>query len=97
MQETQRVQNVGAVERWVRVLGGGLAVLVGLVILLPSPASVPSVVLGVALVLLGADFVFTGITGYCPLYNRLGWSTARTANGRANYRSDHQRRNRPLG
>ena len=78
MQETQKVQNVGTVERWVRVLGGGLAALVGFVLLLPSPASFPMGALGVGLVLLGADFVFTGITGYCPLYNRLGWSTART-------------------
>jgi hypothetical protein len=29
-----------------------------------------------ALIALGVDFVVTGIRGYCPLYNRLGWSTA---------------------
>ena len=31
----------------------------------------------VALVALGVDFVVTGIRGYCPLYKWLGWSTAR--------------------
>ena len=76
MRRTQEVQNVGAVERWVRVLGGGLLVFIGLAYLLPSPVSVPMVALGVALVLLGLDFVYTGLTGYCPLYNKLGWSTA---------------------
>lgn len=33
--------------------------------------------LDVALIALGVDFVVTGIRGYCPLYARLGWSTAR--------------------
>jgi hypothetical protein len=31
----------------------------------------------VALVLLGLDFVVTGLTGYCPLYRRPGWNTRR--------------------
>ena len=77
MQRTEKVQNVGPVERWLRTIGGALAALVGLVLLLPAPASVGIGALGVALVLLGLDFVYTGITGYCPLYNKLGWSTAR--------------------
>ena len=77
MRRTQKVQNVGAVERWVRVLGGSLLAFIGLAYLLPGPVSVPMVILGVALVLLGLDFVYTGLTGYCPLYNKLGWSTAR--------------------
>ena len=29
-----------------------------------------------ALFALGADFVMTGIRGYCPLYKSVGWSTA---------------------
>ncbi len=72
----KQVKNVGATERRLRVLGGGLAAVVGLFVLLPAPASVGIGVLGIALVLLGLDFVFTGFTGYCPLYHRLGWSTA---------------------
>src|SRR5579884_2305044 len=34
------------------------------------------VLLDVALIGLGVDFVVTGIRGYCPLYKRLGWNTA---------------------
>ena len=73
-----KAQNVGTAERWLRIICGGLAALVGLVLLLPAPASIGAGAFGVALVLLGLDFVYTGITGYCPLYNRLGWSTARS-------------------
>ncbi|WP_207956919.1 YgaP family membrane protein [Rubrobacter tropicus] len=77
----RKVQNVGTAERWLRIVGGGLAALVGLMLLLPVPASVGAGVLGLALVLLGSDFVYTGVTGYCPLYNKLGWSTARAGGG----------------
>lgn len=72
-----RVKNIGTSERALRVLGGGLAAIIGFVVLLPAPGSLGAGVLGVALVLLGFDFVATGLTGYCPLYHRLGWSTAR--------------------
>ncbi len=68
-------QNVGTVERWIRIIGGAIAAGIGLIVLLPVPASLLLGVLGVVLVLLGLDFVMTGITGYCPLYQRLGWST----------------------
>jgi hypothetical protein len=68
-------QNVGTVERWVRVIGGSLAAIVGLILFLPVPASLLLGLAGIVLVLLGLDFVVTGITGYCPLYHRLGWST----------------------
>ncbi|MEW6635383.1 MAG: DUF2892 domain-containing protein [Actinomycetota bacterium] len=77
MQRTQKVKNVGTAERWVRVIGGALLAFVGLAYLLAAPESVFAWVLGAVFVLLGADFVYTGITGYCPLYNKLGWSTAR--------------------
>jgi uncharacterized membrane protein HdeD (DUF308 family) len=68
-------QNVGTVERWIRVIGGSLAAIVGLILFLPVPASLLLGLAGIVLVLLGLDFVVTGITGYCPLYHRLGWST----------------------
>jgi hypothetical protein len=71
----KRKQNVGTAERWIRVIGGGLAVIVGLFFLFSVPASLLLGLAGVVLVLLGLDFVVTGITGYCPLYHRLGWST----------------------
>lgn len=69
-------QNVGTPERWVRVIGGALLAFIGLAYLLGGPLSAPMVALGVALVALGVDFLYTGITGYCPLYNMLGFSTA---------------------
>ena len=72
-----REQNVGPVERWIRVIGGSTAVVVGLTLLLGGPANVLIAFGLVALTLLGFDFAVTGITGYCPLYQRLGVSTAR--------------------
>lgn len=73
----QREQNVGTVERWVRIVGGSLATLVGLAFLLAGPASLLWGVAYVAVALLGLDFLVTGITGYCPLYHRLGRTTVR--------------------
>lgn len=84
MQRTQKVQNVGTPERWVRVIGGVLLAFIGLVYLLTASGSALAWGLGAVFVLLGAEFVFTGITGYCPLYNRLGWSTAQTREGARN-------------
>lgn len=77
MQRTRKVQNVGTPERWVRVIGGAILAFVGLAYLLTATGSVFAWVLGAVFILLGADFVYTGITGYCPLYSKLGWSTAR--------------------
>ena len=60
-----------------RILGGGLATL-GVLLQLASPASL---LLGLAyglVILLGLDFVMTGLTGYCPLSHHLGWSTVRS-------------------
>ena len=69
------MKNLGTVERVLRVtLGGGLAVW-ALVLFIGSHGFVWRL-LYVALFALGADFVVTGIRGYCPLYKRLGWSTA---------------------
>ena len=71
-------KNLGTVERVVRiVLGGSLAVW-GLSLFLGSNVLVGRLAYG-ALIALGLDFVVTGIRGYCPLYKRLGWSTARPA------------------
>lgn len=68
--------NVGMIERIVRVLGGGTLAGVSLVLLLGGPTWWGAA-LAVAGIALGLDFVYTGLTGYCPLYNKLGWSTAR--------------------
>ncbi len=72
----QREKNVGPVERSARIVGGGTAIIIGLLWLIGGPASALIAVAAVALIALGLDFFVTGVTGYCPLYQRLGWSTA---------------------
>ena len=70
------MKNLGTVERVLRVLLGGALAIWALLLLLGAGALV-RVLLDVALIALGVDFVVTGIRGYCTLYKRLGWSTAR--------------------
>ena len=67
--------NVGVVERIIRVTGGG-ALAVGSLLLLTGASSVWAGALEVAGIALGIDFVYTGLTGFCPLYHKLGWATA---------------------
>lgn len=70
-----KTKNVGTIERVTRVvLGAGLAVWA--LALLFGGGSLIWLLVYVALIALGVDFVVTGLRGYCPLYNRLGWSTA---------------------
>ncbi len=69
------MKNIGTTERTLRVaLGGALAIWAFILFL--GDASLIWRLSYVALIALGVDFVVTGIRGYCPLYNRLGWSTA---------------------
>lgn len=70
------MKNLGTTERVLRVLFGGALAVWASVLLLGGGAWV-WLLLYVALIALGVDFVVTGIRGYCPLYKRLGWSTAR--------------------
>lgn len=69
------MKNLGTIERMLRVLLGGALAVWAAVLLLGGGAWV-WLLLYVALIALGVDFVVTGIRGYCPLYKRLGWSTA---------------------
>jgi hypothetical protein len=70
------VKNLGTTERVLRVLlGGALAVWASWLLLGGGP--LVWLLLYVAVIALGLDFVVTGIRGYCPLYKWLGWSTAR--------------------
>jgi hypothetical protein len=74
-----REKNVGTLERTLRVgLGAALAIWF-LLQLLAGGSTLIQLLLQIALIALGIDFVVTGIRGYCPLYNWLGWSTARSA------------------
>ena len=70
------MKNLGMTERVIRVLLGGALATWAVTRFIGSGWWL-SQVADVALVALGLDFVVTGIRGYCPLYKRLGWSTAR--------------------
>lgn len=70
-----KATNVGAVERIIRVTGGGALAAVS-VLLLIGTSSIWAGALEVAGIALGIDFVYTGLTGFCPLYHKLGWATA---------------------
>ena len=71
------MKNLGTIERVLRVAVGGVLAVWALVWFLGGDSLIWRL-LYVALIALGVDFVVTGIRGYCPLYNRLGWSTARS-------------------
>ncbi len=69
------MKNLGLLDRTLRVVLGGALAIWALLRLLGggTPAWV---ILDVALIALGMDFVVTGVRGYCPLYKQLGWSSA---------------------
>lgn len=69
------MKNLGTTERVLRVLLGS-ALAVWAAVLLLGGGTWVWLLLYVALTALGVDFVVTGIRGYCPLYQRLGWRTA---------------------
>ena len=71
------MKNLGTPERVLRVLLGGALAVWALWLLLGS-GTLLQLLLYVALIALGVDFVVTGARGKCPLYKWLGWSTART-------------------
>ena len=70
-QDTWRSVNINPIERAGRILVGLAAVAVG-VVLLTSAASPLAVVLEALLILAGLDLLVTGVTGHCPLYQKLG-------------------------
>lgn len=61
--------NVGTVERWICLIGGGAALAEGV-----RRRSLAGVLLSV----IGSFLLFRGMSGSCPLYGRLRISTART-------------------
>ena len=78
---TWRVVNITSVERVGRVTIGAAAVVVATALLL-SASSILAVVLEVFLVLAGLDMIFTGVTGHCSLYQRLGRAPLRSGGTR---------------
>jgi hypothetical protein len=76
-------QNVGEIDRLVRLVAGGLLILVGLggfagvipVAVGPLPQALTSVVL----LLVGVVFAATGIRRTCLLYGLVGFSTAESS------------------
>ncbi|OGA48918.1 MAG: hypothetical protein A3F74_18565 [Betaproteobacteria bacterium RIFCSPLOWO2_12_FULL_62_58] len=70
------MKNLGTTERLLRVLLGGALAIWALWLLLGG-GTLLQVLLYIALIALGVDFVVTGARGHCPLYKWLGWSTAR--------------------
>ena len=65
------IVNISNAERFARVLLGGFAAALGIVLL--AGAATPAIaVLEVLLVLAGFDMVVTGALGHCPLYAKLG-------------------------
>lgn len=68
---TWRIVNITAIERVGRIAIGAAAVVAAVALLL-SAGSVFAVVLEGLLLLAGLDMIFTGVTGHCSLYQRLG-------------------------
>ena len=62
------MRNVGAADRWVRFSGGALLLILGFQ-LHPAPW------IFWLLMALGATELSTGVSGFCPVYRLLGWST----------------------
>jgi hypothetical protein len=71
------MKNLGTIERVLRVALGGALAIWALMLFLGGDGLIWRLAY-VAMIALGVDFVITGIRGYCPLYNRLGWSTAQS-------------------
>ena len=67
--------NIAGWERVLRVLLGASLLLAGVVGFGGSEALAYRAIATVV-ALLGLDFIVTGAIGFCPLYYKLGWSTA---------------------
>lgn len=67
--------NIATWERLLRVLFGTSLIGAGTIGFSGSDAT-PYRVFAIVVALIGLDFVVTGAIGFCPLYHKLGWSTA---------------------
>lgn len=78
MEEDKDGPNVGKGKRVARVAGRGLVAGLAVAFLVGGTASLWLIALEGVAIALGVDFVITGLTGHCPIYKKLGWSTVRT-------------------
>ena len=69
------MKNLGTVELVLRVAVGRTLAIWASVLFLGGNELI-WMLLDVALIALGVDFVVSVIRGYCPLSNRIGWNTA---------------------
>jgi hypothetical protein len=88
-------QTVGKVEQVVRMIIGGLAPFLGIVLLVPGKASLASGAAGIMLVITGLYLFVTGYTGDCPIYH-LGRDT-RHVQGKYDDASLNRRRSNRSG
>ena len=63
--------NITPAERAARIIIGGFAAVVGIVLLVGATSTL-AITLELLLVLAGLDLVVTGALGHCPLYAKLG-------------------------
>lgn len=68
---TWREVNISPAERAGRIAIGLAAAIAGIALLVGA-SSVLAIVLEAALILVGLNVIFSGVTGYCSLYKRLG-------------------------
>ena len=68
-------RNLGTLDRALRIAIGGSLALLGVALLFQGGGLI-ALLLDFALAAVGIDLLVSGIRGYCPLYKRLGWSTA---------------------
>ncbi len=63
--------NISVIERAGRIVVGLGAMIAG-ILLITGTGTVVALVLEALLVLAGLDLVVTGLTGHCPLYQKMG-------------------------
>lgn len=70
-------KNEGPADRTIRVVGGTLLTVVGLILLGGLEASA----VGIVAAAFGAWFIVTGAVGFCPLYVPFGFTTLPKSQG----------------
>jgi hypothetical protein len=73
----RRRQNLGLVDRTARIVAGAASTVTGGVLLHAHLGMLLGLAISAILILLGLAGIASGARGCCPLYRRVGWSTAR--------------------